>query len=223
MRLRPAVTITVLLTAAITLPAAAASAFPPPVSVRAVTNLIGRPDSGGNGNWAADSLLRDMTITRTGGAPGHWTFTATLTDYGSFQAIAGAFTPNQGAPYTGDLIQGSPSGAVDGSAVFSFTASQLPSAAFNAGVPVFEDGAPSRPDQTTSLWFEQAFPPGTVFGGPGIGVWGWHYATPACLSYTLTRFGLVPVITYQQWADTSADGAGQLPGDGNITSDCPVP
>lgn len=176
------------------------------------TQLTGRPDSGGGGTWAYDSAYRTLSITETGYDPetGDYTYTATVTDSAaSFQAIAGALTPNQGVPYTGDTITGSPSGSFSGSASYSFTADSLPANSGNLGVPLAESGAPQDQAETTSYWYEQAFPSGTVFGGSGIGDWGWWYTARI-------QTGPFTFVT-QTWADTSSNGDGQLPADGNIS------
>lgn len=172
----------------------------------AYTALTDRPDSGGNGNWAYDEMTRQLSITETG--PG--TYTATVTDVAaSFVAIDGAYTPNQGCSHcAGETIGGSPSGSFSGGASYSFTADSLPTEAKNLGVPASESGAPGDFAETTSGWYEQAFPAGTVFGGAGIGNWGWNY------SATVGQF---PFVSVQTWADTSANGDGQLPADGNIS------
>lgn len=204
--------------------ASASTAAPhAPLTVHARTLLASHPDSGGNGNWANDSMTRDLTITKTGGHPGDYSYKATVQDAGTFRTDRGAYTPNQGAPYTGDKIRGQVSGRLAGAASYSFTASNLPSSGRNAGVPGVVRGAVSG-DRTTSLWYEQAFPSGTGFGGTGIGNWSWKYAGPVCKSYkTVIRNHhkvKVPVYTQQHWTDSLTGNAGQLKQDGNITGRC---
>jgi hypothetical protein len=162
----------------------------------AISHLTDRTEGGGNGTWAKDDIYRVMAIKLTGQSGGVYSYTATVYDAGSFTAIPGAYTPNQGDSYAGKVIAGPDSGWVGGMAQYSFTATSLPTASPNAGVPVRVSG-----DQgSTSTWYELAFPAGTTFGGNGIGTWGWTYGD---------SHG-------QRWADTSANGDGQLPGDGNI-------
>lgn len=196
--------------AALVLGAGAANASPrvlpklaPPV-VTAVTFVQDRPD-GGNGSpdpyWADDTMMRELTITRTGGVAGAYDFTARLTDEGSFTTIKGAQAPNQGAPYTGEVIKSVVSGLINGSADFSFTASTLPSSSL---VPRSENDHGNVPSDSTSTWYELAFSHGTTFGGAGIGNWGWTYLA-------LTPRG------WQYWADTLGNGYGDLAGDGQIT------
>lgn len=180
--------------------AGAASASPaPPRTVAAGTFITDRPDSGNGGYWADDSFLRVITITRTGGTAGAYTYTAHLTDEGGFTTIKGAPAPNQGGPYAGDVITASVSGVMNGSADFTFTASTLPSPAL---VPGSENDRGLVPADSTSAWYELAFPAGTVFGGPGIGNWSWSYYTPKAAQY---------------WIDAAYNGYGDLAGDGQIT------
>jgi hypothetical protein len=61
-----------------------------------------------------------------------------------------------------------------GTANYSFTANSLPTRGRNLGVPGSLSTSPTG-DQTTTLWYEQAFPTGTDFAGPGLGTWGWTY------------------------------------------------
>ena len=80
----------------------------PQPQVRAVTFVTDRPD-GGNGSpdpyWADDTMTRTLVITRTGGTPGDYTYTATLADEGEFITIEGAQAPNQAPSYAGEVIQ----------------------------------------------------------------------------------------------------------------------
>ena len=178
-----------------------------PVAALAVTFVADRPDDG-NGSpdpyWADDTFLRTLTITRTGGTPGHWKFTATLTDEGNFTTIKGAQAPDQGAPYTGDVIKAAVTGSMWGYADFSFTASTLPDTAPNAGVALYENDQGNVPADSTSAWYKLAFPAGTTFGGAGIGAWSWTY-------YAITWPAL------QQWTDAWDNGYGDVAADGNIT------
>lgn len=205
------------------------------VTVHALTNLTDRPDSG-NGSpdpyWADDTFTRDLTITQTGGTTGAYTFTATLKDTGSFTAIKGAQTPNQGPGYTGDLIKSAVTGPLEGYADFAFTASALPATTPNAGVPVSEDDHGKVPSDSTSTWYELAFPARTTFSGAGIGDWSWRYdATVKTVTFKTVWVAkrirhrwvlvkeIIPVVhdTHQEWTDASSNGAGDLAGDGNIS------
>ena len=212
--------------AALLAAAGTASATPQP-SVHAVTHVTDRPDGGNGGTWADDSMTRAVTITLTGGSPGAYTFTATLKDKGSFTAIKGAKTPNQGGSYAGDTIKSAVTGRMAGYADFSFTASALPSTAPNAGVPAAENDHGATPADSTSTWYELAFPAGTHFGGAGIGAWSWTYkATVVTVTSQLVCLAPhfcwpVPVVhvSHQQWVDAWNNGDGNLPADGNIPAD----
>ena len=185
--------------------AGAASAMPTPISgpapVHAQTLVLDRPDDG-NGSpdpyWADDTFARSITITLTGGRPGDWAFTASLTDIGTFTTIKGRQAPNQGPGYAGDVIKSRVTGFMTGWADFTFTASNLPDGAL---VPALEDDHGHVPADDTSTWFELAFPVHTTFGGAGIGNWAWGYSTTA----------------HQQWIDEWDNGYGDLAGDGQIT------
>lgn len=181
----------------------------PVTSRTAVTTLVDRPDSGNGGDWADDYVSRMLTITLTGitgsGPSKTWHYAAYVKDNGWFYTIDGALTPNQSGPYTGQRITGTAIGLMAGYADFYFTASQPFSTRANLGLPAYEAGNPATTAEQTSYWFEQAFPHGTVFGGPGIGEWSWTYVTFA------------PLPNGQRWIDAWNNGYGDSPGDGNIS------
>jgi hypothetical protein len=198
-------------TAAVLLAGAGAAAAAPrpgpgPQQVRAQTLVADRPDDG-NGSpdpyWADDTFTRSLTITLTGGSAGDWTFTATVADTGTFTTIPREQTPDQGGRYAGEVIKSRVTGIMDGWADYSFTATELPSAAPNAGVTAYENDHGNVPSDSTSTWYELAFPAGTTFGGAGIGDWSWSYA-----AFTWPFF--------QVWVDAWDNGYGDLAGDGNI-------
>lgn len=215
--------------------ATAASAAPHSPSTHIHTQLADRPD-GGNGSpdpyWADDTMTRDMTITETGVSAGVYSFTASLTDAGTFTTVKGEQTPNQGAPYTGDLIKSAVTGWMTGYANFSFTATSLPNGTPNAGVATYENDHGTVSADDTSTWYELAFPGGTVFGGTGIGNWSWSYGVNV-KSVTFTTVWvwkyehhqwvhvkeLVPVVhvSQQHWVDAYNNNYGDSAGDGNIT------
>lgn len=220
----------ILASAALLAGAGAASASVHPVQqpqVRAVTFVTDRPD-GGNGSpdpyWADDTMTRTITITQTGGMPGAYTFTAALKDAGAFTTVKGEQAPNQGPGYAGDVIKSKVTGPMDGYADFSFTASNLPDAAFNAGIPLTENDHGAVPADSTSTWFELAFPAGTTFTG-GIGDWSWTYkatvVTVTSQTVCLSRHfcWTVPVVHLQrqQWTDGWDNNYGDSAGDGQIT------
>jgi hypothetical protein len=213
--------------AALVASAGAAAASPQPHKVAAVTFVTDRPDSG-NGSpdpyWADDTITRTLTITQTGGTAGAYTFTAALTDAGTFTTIKGEQAPNQGGSYAGDVIKSKVTGPMTGYADFSFTASSLPDAGFNAGIPLTENDHGAVPSDSTSTWFELAFPAGTTFSG-GIGDWSWTYDATVMVT-TSEKVCLAPGFCWtipvvhavrQQWIDGYNNGYGDLAGDGQIT------
>jgi hypothetical protein len=173
----------------------------------AVTHLTSRADSGGNGNWAVDDITRTVAVTNHGhvalancggGATDCYSYTATLSDAGTFVTDAGAFTPNQGGGNVGDKILSTVHGNLNGSGTFTFDASRLPDASL---VPVHVSGNAD----STSTWTQQFFPAGTVFTGAGLNNdWSWTYHSA----------NKTPV---QSWVDSAANGGGQSAIDGNIT------
>jgi hypothetical protein len=195
--------------------ATAGSAVVQPTAVRsytAISHLTNRPDSGGNGNWANDDMHRTLTIrllgsTGTGSSTVYY-YSASVKDVGTFKTIDGAYTPNQGAPFTGQVENGSVPGTLRGSASYSFTANALPNVAL---VPAHVDGSAD----STSTWYELAFPKGTTFGGAGIGNWGWRYNGPVVVTLDSTGKHVLSV-SHERWADTASNDAGQLAADGNI-------
>ena len=160
------------------------------------------PDSGGAGTWAKDTLFRTLTLHLIGGGPGHYLYAATVTDNGTFRTLNGAYTPNQGGSYLGDHIFNVTDGRVNGYATYLFTATDL---AAIGDVPAAENGAPLNAAQTTSDWYMQAFPPGTLFGGLGIlNNWRWDYRAECG----------------QDWLDAASNSGGQSTTAGNITGFC---
>lgn len=217
--------------------AASAATHPATYPLRSVSQLDYRPDSGGNGNWALDNITRTVTFREIGVSAGVYTYVAQLSDRGEFTTDLGAYTPNQGGAYAGEVIHGQVTGPMSGSASFEFTASNpISSHARNLGVPAAAFGAYG----STSTWYELAFPAGTTFGGLGIGNWGWTYKA-SVPEYKYVRVAVLDPKTHKQvinpkthkpefrtvkvsyvlnerWADTSApaNAAGQGPRAGNI-------
>ena len=130
------------------------------------------------GNWALGTVTRTLTIRETGRGNTGYIYTATVSDTGTFDAILHALAPNQGGSNHGKRISSAVQGIVTGTASYSFSASSQPRPGRNLGVPGSENGAPvASSPQTTSLWYEQAFPRGTTFGGTGLGTYNWTYVT----------------------------------------------
>ena len=168
--------------------------------VVASTHITGRPDSGGNGDWATDAMTRTISIRHTTGT----SYVATLTDSrGTFVTGQGDFVPNQtanpGVKFTQRI-----GGTFSGTASFSFTATNAPNASL---VPRRATG--SAPTDTSD-WYKLAFPAGTVFGGTGIlNNWGWSYSTnQGCLTVSHHRL----TVKRQSWNDFASNNGGQGPG-----------
>jgi hypothetical protein len=190
MDIRKALVLGGVMAAAFGVPATAASAsvavFPFPSdpgyghqanAFTATTSITNHPDSGGGGHiWANDAMTRTLTIKETGHQGSVYTYTATVSDTGTFKTTSGAYTPNQGGTNLNKKINGIVQGSMSGTAYYSFTASNLPTRRHNLGVPASESGTPTGA-QTTSLWYEQAFPAGTTFSvGSGLlNTWSWTY------------------------------------------------
>jgi hypothetical protein len=228
--------------------ASASVAHPHPApfgsTVVAHTQVFNRPDSGGNGNWASDFFIRTLTIHKTGPASlascgtlntlPCYSFTASLSDSGKFYTYPGAFTPNQGAPFTGTKLPSrSLSGPMAGSGGFgTFYATALPSA---SSVPHFVFGS----NDPSPTWPELAFPAGTVTGlNEGTFSYGYSATVTHIKTVTVIRHRLVfvrvhnhwvlksvayttrirvPVTQHQHWTDADFNGSGQTPAAGNIT------
>lgn len=154
---------------------------------------INRVDSGNGGDWANDQINRITIVTQTG--PN--TYHVTINDEGSFHVIPGANVPNQGDGHAGVKLTAIGNGSLGGSASYNVTSAHAPNMAALSG---HITGAP------TSTWPDLAFGPGTSHINND---WGWTY------SLTCPGFNGVHPPT-QGWADTAANGDGNLPGDGNI-------
>jgi hypothetical protein len=173
-------------------------------TVTAITRIVNAGTVPGNGGkWASDSFTR--TATLTGGervSPGLcgrssgtcYGFTAMVSDQGTFRSLAGVLTPNQSAP--GKRVLSEVTGSVTGRAVFAiFYATTLPDANL---VPSFAANT-----WTAATWPDAFFPKGSTLTGLDLGPWSLTYTASAPCGG-------------QQWRDSSGDGYGDLPFDGNI-------
>ena len=179
-------------------------AGPSDLTVSTSTSVSNRDDSGGNGNWATDAMVRMVTITRHeaaavancgDGAVTCWYYTATLTDSGTFTTQPGAFTPNQGLD-NGQKISGTVNGNFTGGSHIEFYASS------NAPNASLVPATVSGDSPSTTNWVEQAFPGGTVFSVPSLLDWSWSYNAPA---------------TCEHWTDAFNNSGGQSKSAGDIT------
>ena len=258
-----------LVASAVALPASAASAsvvhsftlpggpitVPPVTSVLATfagqTSLKNVADYGGRGQWALDTMTRAITITETGvtgtGASKLYTYSAVVTDTGTFKTSPRAYTPNQGIPNLGKTIKGAVTGKLTGTTDYAFSATSLPGSS-NLGSLTDVTALPRTVPGTTS-WLAPAFPAGTVFSNVTDGAYTRSYTAQAATGQSNGRGNgrwvyrnhhriwvrsFFPVYTYyfgpardsagqggsygtQTWQESSSNGAGQLPNDGNIT------
>lgn len=176
-----------------------------PVTASAQTDIINDPDSGNHLNWATDTLVRQMTVTRhgqvavsncggnaTNGITSCWYYTALMSDSGSFITIPGAKSPNAGVTINGQL-----SGTLTGGSSFEFYAdSNVPDA---TNVPLSLDG--SKDQIGSYYWPERFFSSGTHFGGLNEINWSYTYNAPT---------------TCEQWIDAYNNSDGTDPGAGDI-------
>jgi len=203
-----AATAALLVPAVLASTASASSSHTSQTTYTVVTKLSDRSDSGGNGNWAYDKFTRTATVVLRGQAPLSacgvtsgkcFAYTASLSDAGSFAAITGAYTPNQGNPFTGDTISGTPHGKFHGYGLFgTFFATELPNAHL---VPrhLVGDADPSY------LWPTLFFNSSATLENTGNeNDWGYTYWT--------TNPHL-----HQQWVDASFNDDGQALVAGNIS------
>lgn len=197
--------------------AATGSASPAP-AVTAVTRVTNAPDSGGNGTWSFDDYTRGLVIrvnpAATGVPEGDTAYTATVTDSGQFNAITGAYAPNQGGADAGVKVHSAVKGSMEGTASYAFDApaADVPSAA-NVVHSLNDDYTAATGANSTGEWFLQAFTgaqQAAVADASPLGIqgnWSWTYKT-AC----------------ESWTDSAATSDGQSAAAGNVTGRaCPVP
>lgn len=198
----------VAVTAAVAGVPAAFAAPLPPAGFTAVTHVVNNYDDGGNGFWSVDDETRTLTVSvaasQAGVPEGDTAFTAAIKDHGTWNAIAGAFTPNQAGAAAGEKITRSEDGTFTGSASYSFTApsADVPSAANVAKYVNDNFTKPASGPDSAGQWYLQAFTAAqqpAVTGSIGDD-WTWAYGD-AC----------------QSWTDSAANGDGQGSADGNIT------
>lgn len=185
------------------------------ISGTAVTLITNDPDNGHGTppEWAVDTIMRIETVTRGAqvsgtdcglAAPaGCWAYTASLSDSGIFTTIPGAGTPNQScAGCAGKHITRKVTGSLQGAYTVTFDASAPAPDGSLVAWAHNDHGAAASPPFTSTTWGEQFFTPGTAFGNVDGGAYKWTYRV---------------AFPSQQWVDSSANGDGDQPGDGNIT------
>jgi hypothetical protein len=177
-----------------------------PVTASAQTDVTNDADSGNHGNWAVDTLTRQMTVTRHGAAPAAdcggtstngvtscWLYTALMTDEGSFTTDSGAKSPNAGVTINGVLT-----GSITGGSSYEFYASSgTPNSAL---VPATLDATSGGTN--SSNWPERFFPSTVAFGGMNEINWDYTYDAPA---------------TCETWTDAFNNSGGSSSAAGDIT------
>lgn len=208
-------------------PAASARVIKPPVPDTAVSELYARPDSGGNGFWAYDTITRTLTLTYLGkGGPAGtpYVYTASLSDKGTFLDIPGAYRPNQGGKQLGKTlgirqVEGTMSGTGE-FAVFYASEPAVTGHGMLKHTLVLVPGYVRGAKDPSSSWPELAFPEGTTFVTPGaaagsLNEFDFDYAY--LVTFTQKVHGKNVTVT-QRWEDSAANGAGQYyPADGQIS------
>lgn len=188
------------------LSAANAAVVTAPTTVTATTHITDRPDSGAGGNtWAYDTLDRTLTVTAdpANNQTNLLAYTATVSDTGTFDSIAGVRTPNQSTP--GTLIAHGVSGTISGGISYTILAPNTDT--LTGVVPATEADNFGTPAETTGNWPVQAFKSVANVQVKEGTDWSWTYKT-AC----------------ESWTDAANNGNGNIAVDGNITGkNCPAP
>jgi hypothetical protein len=169
------------------------------------STLSNRPDSGGGGNnWANDHMTRQSMVVYMGDqTAGTHTYQGSVSDTGTFSALAGELTPNQGADpglKLGDSLGGTLYGRTGSGFTTDQWVSRGPGASYSGSNPA------------TGTWYELFFPAGTTFGGSGIDndgpmQWAWSYAS------SKDDCGNI-----EHWVDASYSNSGQSATAGDITA-----
>jgi hypothetical protein len=190
---------------------------PQPVTATATSHISDHPDGGHgtvNPTWAEDTFARTVTVKLVGstaasncgaGAAHCYSYTATLSDNGTFAANVGNDAPNQGGTYLNSKeVRPQARGTMIGGAPVTFYASSNHPDASLVVRNLDNHGVAGSGKYTTSLWVEQFFPNGTDFGAVNLPTYKWTYST-------------TNLPHRQTWVDSSSNGDGDLQGDGNIT------
>jgi hypothetical protein len=171
----------------------------------ATSELAYRPDSGGDGTWALDTITRISSIVYEGdSASGVHQYLAAVSDTGTFITAAGSYTPNQAGSDKGLTLGDVSTGTMSGVTAYNFTSDNL---ANSSGPPASVQGIEPT---STSDWYQLWFPAGTTFAGQGELTsgpldWRWSYSLVDNCGKT------------ENWTDADPS-AGQGAGDGNITA-----
>ena len=190
-----------------------------PSAWKAGDTLTVKVPSGDSATLSAPTVGTVSGVTYT--VPVCNAYTAALKDNGTFTTIPLAFTPNQGTGDTGLKLPARPvNGQMNGYGDFTtFYATAAPDASL---VPRHVTGNAI----TSGTWPQLFFPVGTTLTGVNEATFGYYYnaqvktTTFVCSGrrhHHRQRCTRQVTVQNEHWADTSGNGAGQLPGDGNIT------
>ncbi len=186
--------------------AAPASAADCPGMITATAHVKNRPDGGHWGKWAL--LEYDRTVKLCPGDAN--SYTATVTDLGTFASIAGAKSPNSATP--GALMAGVMTGTFEGGYTATFTAvgahdvTKVNGKTFD-GDPTAAGADPAITGPTTGGWIAYMFN-GGITTGSGLDGDSWSWTYTACNGET--------------WVNQAA-AKGAETGDITGTPACPAP
>jgi Ricin-type beta-trefoil lectin domain len=181
----------------------------------ATSKLTSRPDPGGNGAWATDTITRQSMVVYTGPVgplpnPHNYQFDASVVDHGNFTTIPGAYTPNQTGQFgpTNQVLGPIPLfGTITGHANYIIQqphfVSRAPAAAYSGA---------SQP--ATGSFPYLFFPPPTA--------WSLGAATPETTGADQDDFSYVSGMDacgqFETWTQLGDDYLGQNADAGNITA-----
>lgn len=244
MRIRAILVTAAVVTAPLAATGVATAAHASTTTWSASTAVTNRLDSGyANDYWASDTVTRTVTVTLTGqdptlsdcgdGATSCYSYTGTLKDTGTANAITGAISPGDSP---GVPIQGTPSASIAGLGSLTFHASS------GTPNPKLVPTKLSGNGESTDDWVELFFPSGTTFGaaGPDLTAFSWTYTdladcqtwvdsltVPRADSGDITGVNMCPVLSAGH-AVANANGAtvtwkSSKPSDFRITLSGPGP
>lgn len=165
------------------------------LSVNAMSSLTNRPDSGGHGTWATDTLTRNISITRQHATKASdcgptattcWFYTGSIADNGTFTTVAGGDSPEAGT-----AISGVVNGTVVGASKIEFYASS------DSPNPALVDATVNGSAHPTGQWAAMFFPAGTTVTDSDLLDWAWTYQAAA---------------TCEKWVNAKAGNTGDITG-----------
>ena len=179
--------------------------FTIPHTIYASSSLTNRPDSGGGGYWALDTMVRQSSLTRLHDG----SYEASIVDGGRFVTIFDNLTPNQGL-HPGKTLGDDSVGQFSGHWGFVFTTTAAASASH---MPKTVNGVGTV---SSGNWFKLFFPPstpGSDFSGGAVSSgpldWSWSYSLKNNCGDT------------EKWVDADNNGGGQALTAGDITAPGP--